>query len=196
MMDYKDDFFTAYRKYLDFVEVARAHRRVFSTFRRLLGEDQDVTDLGCGTAEFGRYMDAVEWDCGYRGVDLDISRVDCGHLFAEFRVGNYRDYICEPGDVFVSLFATEIHMPWDEHEALYDRWFHQGARIGLVGGFYYLDRALEPSITERHTGMVIHQSCSSSPLNTKYHEMRICQQVPAGMFVDPFVEVWRILHRA
>src|SRR5579872_277305 len=79
-------------------------------------------------------MDSAEWDSHYCGIDLNVGRAD---TLLEM---DYRRYEFERDDneVFVSLFATEIHLPWAEHEALYDRFFEQGARMGLVSRYRFI----------------------------------------------------------
>jgi len=194
-MQYQPDFFAAYRKYLDDPAVKATHARMFKIFddHFVCGSMNRVVDLGCGTCEFARYMDEQEWMNSYHGFDLDISRADVDNIDnvsitlkeADFTTGD----VIEPHDMFVSLFASEIILPWDEHEKLYDKWFEKGASIGLVAGFHYLHCPHFPQVTEK-TGYTVYQTTPSSPMRS---ELRMCQQVPPGMFVDPFVEVWRVI---
>lgn len=192
-MDYKNDFFTAYREYLKIPEVRDAHDRILGMFVEMLDPmaECDFTDMGCGTSEFGRFC-CENLDTKYVGFDLDISRVEVDDLWGQckFVVGDYTEAMPSPDDLVVSLFATEIHLPWAEHEGLYKKWFDHGVKGLLVAGFYY-DKAPEEAKIVEYNGYEVYQTRRSQPL--LLNEVRILQQVPAGMFVDNFVEVWRIL---
>jgi trans-aconitate methyltransferase len=190
-MEYKDDFFENYRRYLEIPEVRVAHDRVMNMLSDMIDLESQagVTDMGCGTAEFGRFCHEFRI-CDYHGFDLDITRVDLGPP-ATIQVGDYTEILPNEDNVVVSLFATEIHLPWKEHERLYRKWFREcNVPAILVAGFYY-EHCPDQMMIKEHTGYTVYQTRPTQPLLPG--ELRVVQQVPAGMFVDPFVEVWRLL---
>jgi hypothetical protein len=193
-MDYKDDFFTAYRKYLEIPEVKAGHNRIFDIFMHIANCNGGiyVNDFGCGTCEFGRYLRDYRSLIRYTGFDLDISRADLGNdPRCNVQVGNYNMVLPDGGALVVSLFATEIHKSLSDREALYDKWQASGVRHILVGGFYYDNFSRDVQYTEPVTGLTIYQTPVWASLRPG--ELRLTQQVPAGMFTEPFTEVWRIL---
>lgn len=196
-MNYEDSFFTSYRRYLDDPRVQTTHRDIFNLFAiqcPLIHLGGLVVDFGCGTAEFGRYLydanPSIATYPDYVGIDLDISRVDCPG--GNFEVADYTNYQIPPDTIAaVSLFATEIHLPLDQREALYDKWLSAGVGAILVSGFYYLYCPNANTMREESTGITVFQTPLSTPLRSG--EYRITTTIPPGMFVDPFIEVWRLI---
>jgi SAM-dependent methyltransferase len=200
-MNYGQGFFDNYSRYLKDPEVKDKHRRIFDLFCDHFDpfSELNVADMGCGTAEFGRYV-AHSRDSKYVGYDLDISRVDFDPEYAHMEatncraeVGDYTIVMPEKDSLVVSLFATEIHLCQADRELLYSKWLDSGVPAILVSGFYYKDSPTEAARTELLTGMRVFQT----PMNMEFRpgEIRLQQEIPAGMFVDEFVEVWRILER-
>ncbi len=109
----------------------------YEVFARML-KDQRIVDLGCGDCEFARWMKEFYLDNSYLGIDTDItkaklpSRINCS-----LRAGDYKDWTLSKGDAFVCLMRSECEMPMAQREEFYEKWFLQGASIGLVTGVYH-----------------------------------------------------------
>lgn len=153
-----------------------------------------VVDFGCGTCEFGRWAEHKPHVRTYCGVDLDTSHADTME-YPGFHViqGDYREVDLPCFDVAVSLFSTELHLPPQERQDMYEGWFRNGVRCALVSGFVY-DRYPTDEVVGEEVGGLCYQAIDplrcSSPL---YTERRIECRVPPGMFGEPFTEVWKIL---
>lgn len=189
-MKYEDDFFVGYQQYLDNTDVQNTHEQIFnmlwSLFPGLMSSK--VIDFGCGTAELGRYL-YRHGHKEYIGVDIDVSRVNCP--YGRFEVGDYNNYdIGNDVDVVASLFATEIHLPVKERDMLYNKWLASGVKVIFTSGFYYLGHEQDERITEE-TNITVYQNPITQPVRDD--EVRICNHVHPGMFVNKFVEVWRII---
>lgn len=187
------NFYDSYREYLQLPEVRRSHDGIFREWLENC-DIQSVVDLGCGTCEFAEA--ARGSGVSYTGLDLqdeqipDIVKNSPRHCFVK---GDYRETIngvC--GDAFVSLFATEIHLPFADRERFYERLFRSnGFRYGLVSGFIYNHRPQDASFHEVTTGFTVYQSVQPPAINDTFVEWRLVNPVPPGFFKEPFVEIWK-----
>lgn len=203
-MPYDEDFFTAYRAYLEEPSVRAAHSTAFRTFQAHFDQHEtrgmvpSVIDLGCGQAhEFRNYAD---WDM-YLGVDLDPGPETGNFLMrADYRSAEFLQMIgghevTAELDTFVSLFSAECSAPYRENMSFYEGVFEKIPQLqfGLVAGFYYPSQKHLAKVGEAG-GIESWQTLEpiENGRSEVFDEFRLAIPCPSSMFGAEVIEVWRI----
>ena len=194
-MAHDANFFNAYKMELSSGVVRDTHDEIFTDFGRLVGDDLNIVDLGCGSCEFHTYA-KYEHNL-YFGIDLH-------HIEPEMPVaqGTFNDVmtINLPFDPtgFVSLFSTELKLSAKERYKLYEAMFRKfpNLRAGMVSGIYHLGMENEEMTLESH-GIRDFQT-NEHPRDVRsdvFQEYRTYRHVPSKLFGPNVIEVWKFLLR-
>ena len=198
-MVYDGDFYKRYRDYLTESSVRRAHDFVFK-IASLNSDFKDVVDFGCG--EFNEFLIYAKPE-KYIGIDKEGKK--CDEVDIRILQGDYRKIEILPKLIlpskptgFVSLFSSEISLPFGENYSFYEEVFRQIPSIhsGLVSGFYYVSKKFENPVGETG-GIVSYQTLESidQVLSSLFEEKRIVLPSPSKMFGTDVYEVWKIFER-
>lgn len=210
MSEYTKDFYEPYLKQLAEPLVRSTHDRMFELFHNFYDNNYGgyVIDLGCGTGEFHSH-DLYHYD--YAGFDTAQSDFIEPSVFHNKNFVKDLDEILEfkfdkgltSADTFVSLFATEIHLPVQEKYNLYRKIFRDVPHIqaGLVAGFYYEDKMNEECIIENVKDVsqfTVYQTIENQRewMCDEFEEYRIYTKVPSKMFGQNLTEVWKFFRRS
>jgi len=203
-MGYDQDFYNAYKAYLQEPEVRRAHDFVFK-ITSLNPNFRNVVDFGCGLFnEFYEFAKPFE----YIGVDVNMSESKKNKVLvkADYRKTddlhsllrtNLPGIYYSPG-AFVSLFSTEITAPTDENYKFYNGVFRKipAIKSGLVSGFYYTSKKHQNPIFETG-GVISYQTLENieEVHSDVFSESRVVLPVPSEMFGKDVFEVWKFFER-
>jgi hypothetical protein len=202
-MSYDDNFFTAYRRYLDEPAVRRQHDYVFYVFRKFVDDPVRVVDIGCGTGEFFHHGDWVSYvgvDETPRIVEQPSDGEEPRTISADYRaIDSWLSQLTDVPDAFVSLFSIEPVFSVPRRYALYEELFVKIPTLkwGLSAGFYYSDR-IDTDRVEEVGGIISYQTVE--PLSKRLvvrgvSEERLILRVPSKMFGPDVVEVWKFFSR-
>lgn len=208
-MTYTPEWYRDYFIELQREPIRKIHDDVFKVYkslhRDLFLRPLETVDLGSATCEFGLYAGGV---MNYAGLDLN-------RMPAIPEIDHLRRFICDftqpwpmlgfMPNSFVSLFASELILSFEEREKLYRRILRDYPTIktGLVAGLYYQgheDKEVysEPIYSEgKPTGehFAVRQTIQRPLNHPGIMELRIETYPSYRMFGTNCVEVWRIFVR-
>jgi SAM-dependent methyltransferase len=204
-MSYNKDFFDAYRKDVAQPEIRAIHDKMFDIFKYLDGYEyrcrMDIVEFGCGIGEFYNYLEKNH-GCvdDYIGIDKNWKESGMPVIQADY----LQDDVVLPFKpiAFVSIFSSELIMPWTKAYEFYEKIFKEYPTIntGMVAGFYYKDQRLNDLKVKEVYDIESYQSNdnlrSYDHTRSNFTELRsyVPRNVP-NMFGPNVVEVWKYLIR-
>ena len=197
-MAYDNEFYEAYKNYLEERIVRIVHNFIFD-IASLNPDFINVVDFGCGMFnEFYEYAHPAR----YLGIDINISEGKKNKSLIEADYREIEDLElrikADSPRAFVSLFSTEITAPTRENYEFYNKLFAKIPTInsGLVSGFYYAGKKGQNPIVETG-GVVSYQTLENieDVHSDVFSESRIILPVPSAMFGKDVFEVWKFFER-
>jgi len=197
-MGYDQDFYNAYKAYLNESAVRLAHDSIFK-IASLNPDFRNVVDFGCGM--FNEFYEFAKPD-KYLGIDLNTSESKPNKLLLQIDYRKIKDLGLQAGNhsptAFVSLFSSEITAPTNENYEFYERVFREipSIKFGLVSGFYYVSKKDQNPIGEPG-GLMSYQTLEAieDVSSDVFTETRIILPVPSKMFGKDVFEVWKFFER-